>query len=96
VQSTTTTKTTVSSTSHTVSISNFAFSPSSITIKKGDTVIWTNKDSAPHTVTGNTGGPSSDTLNKGQSYSFTFNTTGTFPYYCKIHPSMTANVTVIN
>src|SRR5262245_46739842 len=35
-----------------VTIQNFSFNQSALTVKKGDTVVWTNKDSAPHTVTG--------------------------------------------
>jgi len=80
--------------SHNVSIQNFSFSSSSLTVKKGDTVVWTNKDSVPHTVTGDNGGPSSGTLSLNQTYSFTFKTAGSFPYHCSIHPSMTATVTV--
>jgi len=78
-----------------VSIANFAFGPASITIKKGDTVVWTNQDSAPHTVTGD-GGLNSPTLNQGGKYSFTFGSMGTFTYKCAFHPSMTGSVVVTN
>ncbi|MFA5004271.1 MAG: cupredoxin family copper-binding protein [Candidatus Saccharimonadales bacterium] len=79
-----------------VTIEGFAFSPADITVKKGSTVTWTNKDSATHTVTENDGqtGPDSGNLANGKSYSFTFATTGTFKYHCAIHPSMTGTVTV--
>lgn len=79
-----------------VTIQDFAFSPSAITVKKGTTVTWTNKDSAAHTVTetDSQAGPKSGTLETGKSYSFTFNTVGTFNYHCSIHSSMTGTVTV--
>lgn len=77
-----------------VAISGFKFAPATITINKGDTVTWTNNDSAPHTVTGDNGGPSSGQLSKGQSYSYTFTAAGTFPYHCAVHPMMTATVVV--
>ena len=79
-----------------VTIQNFAFTPASISVKKGTTVTWTNKDSAGHTVTesDSQSGPTSGTLSNGQSYHFTFNTVGTFHYKCSIHPSMTGTVTV--
>ena len=77
-----------------VSISNFSFSPASISVKKGTTVTWTNQDSAPHTVVGDNGGPESQILSRGTSYSYTFDTTGTFAYHCSIHPSMQGGVTV--
>jgi len=77
-----------------VSISNFKFLPAALTVSKGTTVTWTNNDTAPHTVTGNNGGPASQTLTPGQTYRYTFNTTGTFNYHCSIHPMMTATVVV--
>jgi plastocyanin len=79
-----------------VTIANFAFSPVSITVKKGTQVTWTNQDSTSHTVTENDGknGPSAPPLNQGQTYSFTFNEVGTFRYHCSIHPEMTGTVTV--
>jgi len=79
-----------------VTIQNFAFSPASITVKKGTTVTWTNKDSAAHTVVETDGqtGPSSSMLDTGKSYTFTYNTAGTFKYHCSIHPDMTGTVTV--
>ncbi len=78
-----------------VTIQNFAFAQPSLIIKKGDTVVWTDKDSAPHTVTVDSdGGPVSPTLNQNGTYSFTFNTAGTFGYHCSIHPFMKGTVTV--
>lgn len=81
-----------------VTIQNFAFSPASITVKKGTKVTWTNKDTVAHTVTENDGqaGPSSGDLDLNASYSFTFTKTGTFQYHCAIHPGMTGTVTVTN
>lgn len=77
-----------------VSIKNFAYSPASITINKGDTVVWTNQDSAAHTVTGDNGGPNSGNLQTGATYSFKFDTAGTFAYHCAIHPMMKGTVVV--
>lgn len=82
------------SATRTVAIQNFTFSPQSLTVKKGDTVVWTNKDSAGHTVTGNMGGPASQTIPKNGTYSYTFNNVGTFAYHCSIHPTMTGTVVV--
>ena len=77
-----------------VSIDNFAFNSKEITVKKGTTVTWTNNDSTSHTVTGDSGGPSSDLLGNGESYSFTFTAAGTFSYHCEPHPSMRGRVVV--
>lgn len=75
-----------------VTIQDFAFSPSQINVGAGDMVTWTNKDSVPHTVTGDNF--SSGTLNSGESYSYTFNDAGTFDYKCSFHPQMTGTITV--
>jgi len=75
-----------------IDIKGFAFNPSTITIKKGTTVIWTQQDSTLHTVTGT--GLKSGNLAKGQTFSHTFNDVGTFDYHCSIHPSMTGKVIV--
>ena len=78
-----------------VTIQGFAFSPAELTVKKGTTVTWTNQDSAPHTVTSDSGSElSSATLSKGQSYSHTFNEAGTFEYHCNLHSTMKAKVMV--
>lgn len=79
-----------------VTIQGMAFNPADITIKKGTTVTWTNEDPVGHTVVETDGqdGPNSATLNKGQTYTFTYNTAGTFHYHCSIHTNMTGTVTV--
>ena len=81
----------------TVMIQNYAYSPASLTINVGDTVTWTNMDTAPHTVTV-TSGPvkfSSGNLAKGESFSYTFTKAGSYQYYCAVHPDMVASVTVV-
>lgn len=80
----------------TVSIQNFAFNPVNISVKAGTKVTWTNKDSAPHTVTetDDKTGPSSGNLSNGDSYSFTFTKPGIYHYSCSVHPNMTGTVTV--
>jgi len=78
-----------------IEISNFAFVPSEITIKSGETVTWTNNDSTPHTITSDSGNElDSGSISPGQTYSHTFNTAGTFDYHCSIHTSMKAKIIV--
>jgi plastocyanin len=79
-----------------VSMANYAFAPASITVTAGDTVIWTNTDQAPHDVT-TTSAPvavHSSMLSKGQSWSYTFSTPGSYAYICSVHPDMKATVIV--
>ena len=82
--------------SFSVQIENYAYAPSSITVDVGDTITWTNDDTAPHTITTSSGPQtlSSPYLSKGQSWSFTFRTPGTYSYYCAVHPYMRAQVIV--
>ncbi|GGU19868.1 cupredoxin domain-containing protein [Lentzea flava] len=79
-----------------VEIMGYAFQPATLTINAGDTVVWTNHDTAPHNVVV-TNGPekfTSPTLQQGQTYTYTFTKPGTYSYYCSIHPDMKASVTV--
>ncbi|WP_409181721.1 plastocyanin/azurin family copper-binding protein [Amycolatopsis sp. VS8301801F10] len=79
-----------------VDMRGYKFSPASLTIAAGDTVTWTNHDTAPHNVVV-TDGPekfTSPTLQTGGTFSHTFAKAGTYSYYCSIHPDMKATVTV--
>jgi plastocyanin len=77
-----------------VTIANFAFDPSSLSVKTGAAITWTNNDGTAHTVTFDDGSDSSQHLQKGQTFERTFAKAGTFAYHCSIHPSMTGTVTV--
>ncbi len=84
-----------STSSNSVTISGFAFSPTKLTVKKGATVTWTNKDSTAHTVTSDGGGMlDSGTLDQGEMYTMTFDAAGTFAYHCELHPNMKATIVV--
>lgn len=79
-----------------VTIEQYAYGPSSLMVTVGDTVTWTNRDTAAHDVV-TTSGPASfrsKLLAKGQSYSYTFTVPGTYQYYCSVHPTMRASVMV--
>jgi plastocyanin len=82
----------------TVSIQDFFFDPSQLTVAPGTTVTWVNKGQAPHTVTSTDGKElDSATLQPGDTYTFTFKDDDageTYAYHCSIHPQMTASVTV--
>jgi len=68
-----------------VLVDNFAFRPGVVTVQKGSTVVWINKETPKHTVTADDELFNSETMSVGVSFSFTFNETGTFAYYCKFH-----------
>jgi amicyanin len=75
-----------------IAIQNFAYQPTNVSIKVGATLTWTNKDSAPHTVTFRNGMKDSGMLRQGQSFSYTFTAAGTYAYYCAYHPYMVGQV----
>jgi len=76
------------------------FTPSSLEINLGDTVSWSNDDTAAHTVTSGSAadGPSgvfdSGLFMAGNTFEFTFDKTGTYPYFCIVHPWMTGKIIV--
>jgi plastocyanin len=80
------------------------FDPDSLTVKKGDKITVTNKDTLPHTVTSGTGptDPNSakqfDTsiIEPGATADIetTNITPGDYPFHCAIHPYMTGKVVV--
>ena len=78
-----------------VNIQNFAFVPANVTICQGATVRWTNLDTVQHTSTSDTGVWDSGLLSQNQSFSFTFNTIGVYPYHCTPHPNMRGIITVV-
>ena len=76
------------------------FIPSTATIEEGGIVTWENTDNAAHTATGGTpaDGPSgvfdSSLIMAGGSFSHTFDTAGTYDYFCMVHPWMQGTVIV--
>jgi plastocyanin len=70
------------------------FAPNPITVAVGTTVTWTNNDSTGHTVTSNTGAFDSGALGAGKTFSFTFQTAGTYQYHCTFHAGMVGSVVV--
>ena len=77
-----------------VKIANFTFSPPQVTVKAGTTVVWTNDDDIPHTVTSTTMAFKSAALDTDQKFSFTFTTPGSYKYFCALHPHMTGTIVV--
>jgi len=78
-----------------VFIINFSYMPSTITIDRGETIIWINKDSDEHSVTSDSGRElNSSFLSKNESYSHTFNRAGTYSYHCTPHLYMKGTVIV--
>jgi plastocyanin len=77
-----------------VAIKDFAFGPADIQAKVGDTVTFTNGDSAPHTATLDDGSCSTGNISSGGSDGLMFTAAGTYPFHCKIHSQMKGTITV--
>jgi plastocyanin len=74
----------------TVSIGDNFYNPETVTVNAGTTVTWTNNGILNHTVTSDTGVFDSgiateDLIGSGETFTFTFTTPGTYPYYCYLH-----------
>jgi len=77
-----------------VKIDNFTFGPQELSVPVGTTVTWTNRDDIPHTVVSTDKVFKSKVLDTDETFSFTFDKAGTYPYFCSIHPKMTGKVVV--
>ena len=75
---------------HTVTMENMRFEPQSVTVARGDTVVWVNKDLVPHTATSKAAGFDSQVIQAGKSWRVTVRQRGDFAYLCTLHPTMTA------
>lgn len=69
----------------TVDMQDFAFKPPTLTVKKGTTVVFVNKDNAKHTVTADDKSFNSKDVDAGKTFSFTFDQPGEYRYYCEYH-----------
>jgi plastocyanin len=79
-----------------VEIRNFSFAPKELTVARGATVTWSNRDSEPHTVVSSADPKvfKSPPLDTGDTFSFVFNAPGTYAYYCSVHPHMQGTIVV--
>lgn len=73
---------------HTVIIDGMQFSPQTLEVNVGDTVIWKNKDPFPHTATSDGNGFDSGNIGADRSWKYVAKTRGTYPYVCSLHSNM--------
>jgi plastocyanin len=78
---------------HTVTIEGMKFAPETLTVKKGDRVVWKNKDVVPHTATAK-GAFDSRSIAAGKSWSYVARKPGRHGYVCTFHPGMKATLVV--
>ena len=75
-------------------LGNRAYAPDNLSVDVGTTVTWTNNDFVDHTTTSDGTGWNSGVVAPGGKFSVTFQSAGTFPYHCTIHPGMVGTVVV--
>jgi plastocyanin len=82
---------------HQIEIKGMQFVPAQLTVDVGDTVVWTNNDVLPHTVTSGIPAPmafDSKAINAKAQWSLTVSAAGDYNYVCSFHPTMKATLTV--
>ena len=79
---------------HTVAIEGMRFQPEMLTVERGDTIVWTNKDLVPHTATSTAGSFDSKLIEADKSWKFTVRKKGDFAYICTFHPTLKAMLQV--
>ena len=78
-----------------MTIADFAFRPEALTVAPGQPVVFTNTDSASHSVASATSELlQSDTLGPGAQFTVTFDTAATYDYFCGIHSFMNGTIEV--
>jgi plastocyanin len=79
---------------HTITITGMQYTPATLTIKAGDTVVWVNKDIVAHTATSTAAAFNSHMIPPEKSWKMVFKTKGNYPYTCSYHPTMKGSLTV--
>lgn len=77
-----------------ISIDDTGFNLATVMVTRGSMVTWINDSDSTHTVTGDDGGPDSDSIVAGASYTYTFNTAGTYTYHSEENPELVGVIVV--
>ena len=79
---------------HKVNIENMQFNPNVVAAKLGDSIVWTNNDLFPHTVTAKSGDFDSHEIKPSESWTYKVAKSGEIEYVCSFHPTMKAALRV--
>ena len=79
---------------HLVVIDAMAFSPATLVVNSGDTVLWINRDMVAHDATSGAAGLASPAIAPGARWKFAAGRKGSFGYTCTLHPMMKARLIV--
>lgn len=80
---------------HVIEIRGMAFQPAELTVTRGDTVVWINRDIVPHTATtSGKRGWDAGTLSQAENGRVVLRDAGTVHYVCQLHPTMRGTLIV--
>jgi plastocyanin len=77
-----------------VTIDNFTFSPATLSVKAGTTIVFLNHDDLPHNVVDANGVFRSKALDTDETFARVFDKPGEFVYFCGLHPQMQGKIIV--
>jgi plastocyanin len=77
-----------------VVMKDIGFQPASLTVNRGDTVVWKNEDFVPHTATARDGSWDSKAIDADSSWRYVAGEAGSYTYYCIFHPTMQGTIEV--
>jgi plastocyanin len=77
-----------------IAMTKESFQPGNATVASGASVVWTNNDTIPHSVTADDGRFDSGAILSGKTFEWTASGSGEIAYHCIFHPSMTATLTI--
>ncbi len=78
-----------------IDIKAFMFAPTDLNVATGTRVTWVNDDQIPHTVMETHKAFHSAALDTDDSFTYQFDTAGTFEYFCILHPQMIGKIVVV-
>lgn len=68
-----------------VEVVDSSYEPAEIEVSPGTTVVWRQTGNLKHTVTADDGTFESGDMGSGDTFKYTFEEPGTYPYYCVYH-----------
>ena len=78
---------------HTIAIEGMRFNPETLTVHRGDRIVWHNKDLVPHTATA-VGAFDSKSIAANEAWTYVAHQTGMLAYTCSFHPTMKGTLKV--
>ena len=73
---------------HTVVIENMQYNPPELRVRRGERIVWVNKDLFPHTVTATSHAFDSGSIAASSSWTYVAGQAGEYAYGCTFHPTM--------